>query len=389
MHERQILELTTVLCEPLGLGEALGAALAILTRELQATRAAFFVRDGDGELGAPGRAWLHAGGASDPALPRVPGRHRGARAGRRGPRPSRPRAARADSPPQSPDRRAGAGAPRGTAVRSGGPRLPAPRGRLRGHTHRERPPARRAAEGPSEALAEGIRAAQPLRRLPRPGGGNRGRRHSKARHDERDGPLPRVPLRHLSRWASRPGPRPRSRAGTRDPRSARPPSFPPKRRGARSRRSPGPCRWSRCPTDLSVGGCSRRGWPSSRRCPPGRAWKACWRSASGPPGCPSPRRTARWPRPSPVRPWRRSRPLVCSGCARRSCARTASFRSHARSSRASSRRSSRTCRGSTWPPGVAPATRWAATPTTGSPWRAGESPSWSPTSRGRERPPAS
>lgn len=48
MHERQILELTSSLCEAPALHEALGAALAILTRELQATRAAFFVTDGDG-----------------------------------------------------------------------------------------------------------------------------------------------------------------------------------------------------------------------------------------------------------------------------------------------------------------------------------------------------
>ena len=121
-----------------------------------------------------------------------------------------------------------------------------------------------------------------------------------------------------------------------------------------------------CPTARSAGGWSGPAWPSPCPSPRGRAWKACSRSGSARPGCRSRRRTGRSPRPWPARRSPRSRTPACSASARRSCARTASCRSRARSSRAclpprppevAGLRGGR--------PRAVPASRWAATPTTG------------------------
>ena len=212
-----LLDLTITLGSSVGGAEPLDAALLVVMGELQVSRAALFVAEGEGRYrrrAAQGPSRRSTGG------PRG-GRSRGgavrpgAGCPRRGGVRSRVPGAQGGPAARPPRSRAPG---RGAAVRGRGAGLSREPRRLRRDPHRERARLRGAAAGQPLAVRQGVPAPQPLRRRPRAQREPRRGVDRAARDHDGHGPLPRHPLRALPARRGRAHPRPRAgREGGRGP----------------------------------------------------------------------------------------------------------------------------------------------------------------------------
>ena len=160
-----LLDLTVTLGSSVGGAEILDAALLIVMGELQVSRAALFVAEGEGRYrrarrGAcpPRRRTVLDGAGRGGAVRPGAGRPR-----RRGDRPRVP-GAQGGPAPRAPRSRARGPGP---AVRGRGAGLSREPRRLRGEPDRERAHLRGAAAGQPRAVRQGLPAPQPLRHRPR------------------------------------------------------------------------------------------------------------------------------------------------------------------------------------------------------------------------------